>query len=185
LTQSCIFLHHGKVIEQGSTEKVINEYLSHGLSIDHIYVDKYSDCEPKVTQVKITTSEPGNTHIHSEAFDVEFEIYTPRPLKGGNLTFHIINMYDQSIAHFWLFDSKEELFNKKGFIKLRCRIPKFRLFMGKYTITLYFTENLGTTQLQEIKNICPFEIVMFNHKREYEWQEHSCTYIDEFVWENL
>lgn len=185
LTNSCLFLHRGEVIKQGSTEKVINEYLNYGSNIDHIYIDNLFKDEPKVTHIEIKTSEPGNTHLHGETCEISFEIYIPNLLNGGNITFHIINMYEQSIAHFWLFDSENKIFNKKGLIRIKCQIPKFRLFLGKYTITVYLAENLGTKLLQEIKNVCPFEIVMFNCIREYEWQEGSCTYIDEFIWEKI
>ncbi len=185
LTNTCTFLHHGKVIKQGSTEVVINEYLSYGISLEQVYVDSLPKDEPKIIKIEVITSALGNTHVHGESFEIDFEIYTPYCLKDAGLAFQIFNFYEQPIVHFWLFDSELELCRTKGFTRIKCRIPKFRLFMGKYTISVYLSTNFGKTMLQKLDNICPFEIVMYKHKRDYEWQEGSSTYLDDFMWKYI
>ncbi len=183
LTKSCIFLNRGKVINQGSSKEIINEYLNYGVTAEQIYIDQPSNSKAKITKVEVITSETAGVHTHGEPFEVSFEISTPYALNNAALAFQIFNNYEQPIVHFWVFASEMEICRTKGLTKLRCKIPNFRLFMGKYTITVYFSQHSGTDILETLSNICPFEVVMYRHTRDYEWQEGSSTYLDDFIWE--
>lgn len=69
---------------------------------------------------------------------------------------------------------------------VRCEMPKFRLYMGAYTLTTWFSERRGNNLLESLKNICPFEVTMHGTERdEYEWQFDECTYLEDAVWETI
>lgn len=70
-----------------------------------------------------------------------------------------------------------------GVYQLVCRIPKTRLYLGNYTITLYLTEPPGGRVLQILEGICPFEVVMHGHYREYSWEPGTCAYLEDCKWE--
>jgi hypothetical protein len=36
--------------------------------------------------------------------------------------------------------------------------------------------------LQTIEGVCPFEVVMHGHEREWPWQEGTCLYIEDGCW---
>ena len=182
LAHKCILLIKGQITKYDITEKVIQEYMNYGIGYDRVYTDQIMESEPKITKVEIITSEPGNIHIHRKSFEVHFELFTPHPIKDAMLAFQIFNKYEQPIVHFWLFDSELEMCRQKGVTKLKCKVPCLRLFMGMHSITVYFSKNNGRTRLQELKNICFFEVVMHGHVRDYEWQEGTSTYLDEFSW---
>ena len=55
--------------------------------------------------------------------------------------------------------------------------------MGKYTITTHLTEHDGGRRFQTLQKICPFEVVMYGHKRDYKWTPNVCTYLEDNTWE--
>jgi lipopolysaccharide transport system ATP-binding protein len=181
LTCNCIFLRNGKLMMKGSTQSVISEYISHGLKTDLTYQDSSVGDIPKITSVEILTSEANNTHSHGKPLEVNFEIYTPYSINNATLAFQIFNQHDQAIVHFWVPASQIQLCQNKGFQRIKCKIPKLRLFMGKYSMTVYFTK--PGSMLQTLSNICPFEVEMYGYEKDHEWQEGSSTYLDEFAWE--
>jgi lipopolysaccharide transport system ATP-binding protein len=69
-----------------------------------------------------------------------------------------------------------------GIFHVVCQIPKVRLYLGHYTITVHFSEHADGEKFQTIENICPFEIVMYGRHREFEWQPGTCAYLEESEW---
>jgi lipopolysaccharide transport system ATP-binding protein len=183
LTNTCIFLNRGQIIKQGETRDVINEYLGYGLKNNQVYLDDSSEDIPKVISVEVFTSEANNTHIHGKPLEVDFKIYTPYALNNATFAFQILNQYDQPIVHFWVPNSEIQLCKEKGYSKIKCQIPKFRLFMGKYSMNVYFAK--PGSMLQMLNNICPFEVVMYGNEKDHEWQEGSSTYLDDFTWKKI
>ncbi len=185
LTTTCIFLNNGQLNDIGPTNKLISQYLSFGTDKSHTYVDDHFGDTSKITAVKLLTSEPGNTQIHGDQLEIEVEAFITEPLKGGNITLQVFNVHGIAVTHYWIFDSDSdiEILKRKGINKLRCVIPKCRLFFGRYTVTVYLTDKNGRNRLQMIENICPFEVEMFKSERDHPWQKDSSIYLDEFYWE--
>jgi hypothetical protein len=58
--------------------------------------------------------------------------------------------------------------------------------MGSYTVTTWFSERRSETLLENLRDICPFEVTMHNIERaEYPWQSDECTYLEDAVWETV
>jgi lipopolysaccharide transport system ATP-binding protein len=70
-----------------------------------------------------------------------------------------------------------------GVYELVCRIPQVRLYMGHYNLTIHFSERAGGRNFQTIEGVCPFEVVMYGHYREFEWLPGACTYLEECDWQ--
>jgi lipopolysaccharide transport system ATP-binding protein len=70
-----------------------------------------------------------------------------------------------------------------GVFHLVCRIPKVRLYISQYTLTIHFSEHAAGDKFQTIENICPFEVVMYGREREFEWEPGTCTYLEESEWQ--
>ncbi|PZO38705.1 MAG: ABC transporter [Pseudanabaena frigida] len=183
LTETLIFLSLGQLINKGKTEKMISEYLRYGNDQSFTYTDKPSDTNPKVTNVRVLTSEVSNTHMHGEPLKIEIEIATPFAINGGAIAINIVNGLQQTIAHTWLFDSEVPILREAGLHRLQCIFDKMRLYQGNYTLNVFFASHKTGEMFQLIENICPFEVVMFSKQRDYEWQSNLCTYLEDFKWE--
>jgi lipopolysaccharide transport system ATP-binding protein len=183
LTQRCLMLSKGKCVYQGSTEGGIAEYLREGYNDALVYTDLPSDREPKITRVELRTSEPSNVQLNGEPMEVFFEITTPVAINGASLSFQAFNYLHQPVLHLWTFDSERPMCREPGVFHLVCRIPKVRLYISQYTLTIHFSEHAAGDKFQTIENICPFEVVMYGREREFEWEPGTCTYLEESEWQ--
>ena len=75
--------------------------------------------------------------------EVHFEIATPVPIGGASLSFQACDSLQQPVLHLWTFDSERPMCREPGTFQLVCRIPKTRLYMGRYTLTVHFSERAG------------------------------------------
>jgi lipopolysaccharide transport system ATP-binding protein len=183
LTNKCAVLARGRVAFSGDTEPAINEYLRQITSSELIHTDKPSPTQPKVTRVEVRTSEVNNVQVNGEPMEVHIEITTPTPIRGACVSFQIINSMQQGFVHLWSFDSERPMCREAGVYHLVCRIPKTRLYLGNYTLTLFFSEPPGGHLFQKLEGICPFEVVMYGQHREFPWQPGTCAYLEECEWE--
>jgi len=55
--------------------------------------------------------------------------------------------------------------------------------MGNYSLKFYLSEPPGGEIFEIVEGICPFEVVMHGHYREFQWQEGSCNYIEDCDWD--
>jgi lipopolysaccharide transport system ATP-binding protein len=87
------------------------------------------------------------------------------------------------VTHHWIFSSQVDLGREAGVWILRCEIPKFRLYMGSYSVRTWLNERKGNTLLESLPEICNFEVSMLGTKREeYEWQSGACVYLEDSSW---
>ena len=183
LTQTALLLQSGRIAATGGTASVISEYVRNFKSDDLLYKSEPWPDKPRVTRVELVTSEANNVHVWSNPFEVRFRITTPRAVRGLCLSFQIFNSLQQPVLHLWTFDSEREVCRTPGVFELICRLPKLRLYMGSYSIKFYLSEPPGGEMFEAVEGICPFSVVMHGHYREYEWQEGTCNYIEEFEWQ--
>ena len=127
------------------------------------------------------TSERNNVQSNGEAMEVRVVFSTPRPLKSAAVSVQVCDALQRPIVHLWTFDSERQMARTPGTYELRCVIPKLRLYMGRYTLTVHFSG--GREKLEELEGICPFEVVMYGRQREYDWQPGTCTYLEDCDWE--
>ncbi|MEO6520450.1 MAG: polysaccharide ABC transporter ATP-binding protein [Mucilaginibacter sp.] len=183
LTNNCIYLKQGLLVDKGPTEQIISTYLNDGANIGGQYVDSPIGDEPKIVKMELITSEPGNTHVNGAELKIIIDIYCPRPLKGAGIALEAVNIYDQKIMNLWNFDSEIPMCRKSGITRMVCTIPTIRLYMGNYHFNVYLAEQTGAKMLQALEKVCAFEMVMLGTHRDYQWQEGSCTYIEDFEWD--
>ncbi len=85
---------------------------------------------------------------------------------------------------FYFFEADKAPFcQESGTFIIRCEVPKYRLYMGSYTLTTWFSVRSTETLLENLREICPFEISMHSLERpDYPWQADECTYLEDAVW---
>jgi lipopolysaccharide transport system ATP-binding protein len=184
LTTKALFLDKGALVTAGATGDVVTAYLAHGSNKSPVYLDTSTQTDkPRISRIEVITSETGNTHVHGEPLEFYVDLYCPAPTKtGGAISIQLFNSAGVPVVHFWTFNSGLDLLNNAGEMRVKCTVPRCRLFLGKYTVTAYLGDASGKSLIQQVDNVCPFEVTMFKSVRDLEWQEGSSTYVDDFSW---
>src|ERR1700693_358503 len=185
LTFRGIFISDGKVIYNGSTEESIHEYLRTKETQEQSYTSPPSEIEPRITQVRLLTSDSGNVQENGRPMEISIEVSTPVVLQNGAVSFQVIDKYQRPVMHLWIIDSEVPFGKTPGIFNLVCHIPKMHLYMGHYSLVVHFSENYGNKSRQKIDGICPFEIVMYGQNRDFSWSSDACVFIEDCKWEVL
>lgn len=183
LTKRSLLLSNGKAISLAETRTVISEYLRPSKQNDQSYSTPKITNGPQIRNVTIQTSSPGNIQHNLDQITFTFHIFTPRPLKGAFLSFQIVDSKERNFSHIHLSDTEHPFCREAGLFKLSCTVPKLRLYMGDYSLKVYFSDSRGQEMYETLGNICPFKVTMFNTLRpEYPWQPDACAYVEESSW---
>ena len=80
-------------------------------------------------------------------------------------------------------DVEKKYGKKPGIYRLRCEVPKLRLYMGRYSLTTHLTNRAINKPIESLVGICPFEVSMIWAPRErYDFNPSDCTYIEDCNW---
>jgi lipopolysaccharide transport system ATP-binding protein len=184
LTSRSILLKKGRIAAAGPTAEVIAKYLEDGgASPDMVYSAAPSSEQPRITRVELATSAANNVQMNGQPMKVIVEISTPKPINTARLSFHACNTLGEPMTYFWAHDSEYPMCREPGTYRLVCTIPKFRLYMGNYTLRMNLKEYAGGREFDSLEGICPFEVVMYGQAREGGWHRGVCTYLEESSWE--
>jgi lipopolysaccharide transport system ATP-binding protein len=183
LTTSCLWLVQGARVGYGQTPRVINEYLRAGESTAAVYRAPPSETDPRVVLARINTSEVEGVQGNGKPMSLDFKIYTPRKLQGASLSFQIMDSLQRPVMHLWTFDSERPMCRDRGTFLLSCSIPRLRLYLGRYSLTVHFTEGPGGARFEQLEQICPFEVVMLGRHREFEWRPGTAVYLEDCDWD--
>jgi lipopolysaccharide transport system ATP-binding protein len=189
LTKRCILLSKGSVQFDGTTDKAVRFYLAGQKDADvqpaH-YRAAFNKSGNHVAWAKVHTSESGGTHCWGEPITFEFALHITHPHESLWFSFQVVNALQQAICILWFYDPQAPFRQKPGQFVLRCEIQKLRLYMGEYTLTTWFSERRSSTLLENLTEICPFEVTMHGIDREeYEWQADECTYLEDASWRTV
>jgi lipopolysaccharide transport system ATP-binding protein len=181
LASRCCVLSRGRCVFDGVTAEAITAYLRETKNETPTYTGVPDPHEPRLTYVGLKTSAPGNTQHNGEPMEVHLEITTPVAVDGASVSFQFCNALGQPIVHLWSFDSERPFCRAPGTYHLVCRIPRARLYLGYYTLTVHLAQRCGGRAFEKLSGICPFEMVI-HRDREYPWVPGTCTYLEDADW---
>ncbi len=182
LTRRCLLLNKGACQFDGPTAAATAAYLKSSGSDQAAYVGAASPDAPRITQAEVLTSQPNGMHIWGEPLRVRFEITAPKKVRGACLSFQFLDHQHRPLVHLWTFDSERPMCREAGVFEVVCEVPKLRLYMGEYTMNVYFTEPPGGEVFQVLEHLCPFEVHMYAKQREFDWRPDSCAYLEDASW---
>lgn len=183
LTHQCALMSGGGLRLIGETGSVISKYLSERQNSSLTYSADPSPIAPRITNVELSTSEPNNVQVFGQPLTLSFEIQTPRPINGAALSFQVMNSHQNPIIHILALDSEHSFCRTEGRHRISCVIPKLRLYIGRYSLTVHFAEKNQRQKFETIEGICPFEVVPFGQMRDYYWRPGTSAYIEDYSWE--
>lgn len=183
LTSRCLVLEQGQSLFAGETSMAISSYLSYVESPATVFTAPARSAGPSLTRIEVITDSPNQYQTQGGVLEVHFRIHAPRILEQPSLSFQVINNLGQPVLYLWCFDSETPYPSKiTGNIDLVCRIPRVRLYQGRYTLTVNFSENFGRDNPFRVENICPFEIELHGRHHDFGWQPYACSYFEDAEW---
>ncbi|BAU11549.1 ABC transporter related [Leptolyngbya sp. NIES-3755] len=187
LTEHCVLLDQGRVAFHGNTEQAVMLYLrANQTSTDQSshYQAPVGKRGNSVSWIKVHTSNANGLHCWGQPITFEFAISIDEPQRGLAFSFQVVNHLQQPVCHQWIFDSQTQFGRQAGTFILRCTFPKFRLYMGQYTVATWLAERRSSSLLESLSNICAFEVTMQGtYRSEYPWQSGDCVYLEDAVWQ--
>ncbi|MEM5871828.1 MAG: Wzt carbohydrate-binding domain-containing protein, partial [Candidatus Aenigmatarchaeota archaeon] len=187
LCTKALLLQKGKILlNSNDVEKCTKFYLldSYGNNNENNseFLKAIKGNVPQIVKVKVNTSEDKQIQINGKKMSVDFWLYTPQGLPSASLSFIIKDEYGNNIVHLWLLNSEKPICTKKGITHVRCVIENIRLYMGRYSIDVFFGCALSKLLYDVVEGVCLFEVIMDRY-REYEWQPNTCKYVEDCYWE--
>ena len=182
LTDKAVLIESGRVGFIGETRDCIQRYLNQNDSNVLDFVAPNDRDVPKIVRVKINTSEPANIHRFGRQLEVMVDIDAPEQIRNASLSFQILDSYGNPVTHTWIFDSSKPWGRSKGVHKLRCVIKEPLIYMGRYSLRFFLSESEGGKKFDFLESVCPFEVVMHGHQREFKWQPGTAVYLEQAEW---
>jgi lipopolysaccharide transport system ATP-binding protein len=185
LTSSAIFLENGELKDYGYTQTVINRYLLSTIREKGVYTGLAKSNIPSITRIEILVSEVDGTHMNGKDLIIDFEVNIPEFISGMALSFQIFNQKEIPVIYTYAFDVEQPTLRKTGINKMRCLIPKCRLYANTYYLVAHLAETKAKSKFEVVDNVCEFEVVMPNKIIEWGWQKDVCIYTEDFMWQDL
>jgi lipopolysaccharide transport system ATP-binding protein len=186
LTTRAIFLESGSIRYDGATAAGLTRYKNEifGLGIlGKEYTAPSNADGDHLARVSILTSESFGEHICGRPITFEFDLSISEAREGICFSFQVVDREHRPVCYFWLFDRSNDFCKKTGLFRFRCIVPRFRLYMGRYTLTTWLTDRRSNVMLEKLTDICLFEITMRGIPREeYDWQPDTTVYLEDGEW---
>jgi lipopolysaccharide transport system ATP-binding protein len=184
LTHRCVLLSDGRLLFDGPTAQALEKYRESAVPGVHnatYYQTRTNVPHNHLAWVAVQTSIRPGLHRWGDPIRFEFGLRVAEPMEGLGLSFHVVNQFGERVCHFWMTNSDMIRTSEPRIFVLRCDVPKFRLYMGSYTITTWVFR--GDTDLESLKGICPFDVTMDGIYREQLWKTGDCTYLEDADWD--
>ena len=204
LTKRCIMLSQGKIQFDGYTDEAARLYIAaqkHALGEPGYYEAPLKKSGNHVAWARVHTSHEQGVHHWGQPITFEFALCITEPNESLGFCFQVLNDSEKSVSMFWLFDSQASFRREPGLFILRCKVSKFRLYMGAYTLRTWLTERSGISfngsnqkynpqdlnvSVIETLSLCSFEVTMEGTERdEYEWVSGECAYLEDALWQTI
>jgi ABC-type polysaccharide/polyol phosphate transport system ATPase subunit len=183
LTTRCLLMEEGRCTFDGPTRDALAAYMKRAGGPGEYRVADNLPPANRVRTAKVVTSDPDGLHRWGKPATFEFELEVAEPAEGLSFSFQVLDQSFSPINHFWMFDSGHGYANKPGTYRLRCDVPKFRLFMGRYSLSTWLSNRAVNKPIENLVGICPFEVSMIWEPRDrYDWTAGDCTYIEDCKW---
>jgi lipopolysaccharide transport system ATP-binding protein len=180
LTRRALVLDGGQLIHAGDTSAALERYRALWTVRGASEYTK-SGSANGITRAKVITSGPGQVHRAGEPLVFEFDLRLSDKLISASFSFQVNDEEMRPITHLWIEDVRQPS-PRTGGVRLRCKVPKSRLYMGRFSLTTYLSDRTTFELYEKLDGICAFEVVMDGTERGYEWKSGACTFLEDAEW---
>lgn len=182
LTRRGLVMNAGKIIYDGPSEEAVRQYRrSFGDSMLPSYINP--DVHVGVRKARVITSDPAGMHRLGEPLRFEFDLSLGRRVSSLDFIFQLIDDQYRSVINLRYVD-REQRHRLADTVRLRCTLPKPRLYFGRYSLRTHLGDRTTLAHLETVESICEFEIGMDTHPDEAAWLPEACVYLEDGVWES-
>ncbi len=187
LTTRTMVLERGGIAFDGSTTDALAFYRglqAAGAESPHAYRAPAGKTGVHLMRGTVATSISDGLHRHGDPFALEFELDVPVPVSQLCFSVHIMDETDRAVNHFWIYGDGPVFRNSTGQFTVRIDVPKYRLVLGRYTVTVWVTDRATHTIFEHLTNLCPFEITMDGLARaDYDWSPDYMVYAEDYSYD--
>jgi len=184
LTTRCLLLESGRCAFDGPTPEALALYNRRGGRRAVYEAPPEPAAGNRLRRIVARTSDPGGLHRWGHPIAFEFDLEVTEPAEGLCFSFQVVNQAYDPVCHFWLFEPGRPYTRRAGLYRLRCEVPKLRLYMGRYTLTTWLSDRSTGRVVENLSAVCEFEVSMDWAPRErYDWKPGDCVYVEEFGWD--
>jgi ABC-type polysaccharide/polyol phosphate transport system ATPase subunit len=194
LTSRCVFLSNGQCVFNGQTSHAVDLYKK--LPTTNIETYTHYKAPPNILHnhvawARVNTSNGEGLHFWGQPITFEFALQIIEPRDSLVFSFQIIDDSQQPVCDLWFVDPQSQNEHyigpvSNGIVKLSCKIPKLRLYMGSYTITTWLSDRRINEVVEKLSDKCNFEVTMqgiHSVNSEWQWNPKVCVYLEESTWE--
>jgi lipopolysaccharide transport system ATP-binding protein len=146
-----------------------------------VFLNQLQRGEDGLIRVEVVSPEQGVAFCGG-SLEIYFDVRVSIPRGGLRFSFQIINEHQEPVCLFRHFDLDDE-FSRPGTYRLRCVIPKLRLYQGSFSITTWLADRRANRLLQKLDGLCPFDVRMgIGQSAEYPWQPGAAAYLEDYRW---
>ncbi|WOK05583.1 polysaccharide ABC transporter ATP-binding protein [Imperialibacter roseus] len=184
LTSSCAYLVEGRLDYMADTKSVISKYLLQSNNdSNNRYLNTAGFGGMYVREILVVNDNDTVGHRWGSELTIEFDIVVNESIKGACFSFQIVNANNVNVGYYWLYASDYDFGAREGQVKIKCVIPKAKLFEGQYWITTWLSDRSGLKLIENLDRICSFEFSISNIVHdEYPWAQGNATYLDDANW---
>jgi lipopolysaccharide transport system ATP-binding protein len=188
LTSRCLVFKEGHLVLDAPTDQAIKYYLEmslKGSTLGQPFIHPGGDPDSNyIAEARVLTTEQYGHQVWGGPIAFDFVIHVGSPMAKLCFMFWIANTQGAHITHFWQFDEGQPYQTKSGDYRLRCEIPKLRLYKGSYSVTAWISDTRGLLPIDARTQICQFEVDMGEFRRKgFEWRDEHATYLEEASWQ--
>jgi lipopolysaccharide transport system ATP-binding protein len=187
LTSRCLVMKQGRLALDAPTGEAIKYYVEmslRGSSLGKSFIKEGGDPDSNyIAEAHVITSDPYGQQVWGQPMAFDFVIHIGEPMAKLCFLFWVLDAQGAMITHFWQFDNDQPYRSKAGDYRLRCEIPKLRLYKGTYTLMVWISDTGGTLPIDELMHVCQFEVNMGEFRREgFAWHDDYGSYLEEAEW---
>ncbi len=187
LTDRCLLMEAGRLVLDAPTDEAVNAYIKkslEGSDLGQSYVNTGGDPDTNyIAEARVLTAEPLGQQPWGEPIAFEFVIHVGTPVAKLCFLFWIKDNQGVNSTHCWNFEPNQPYHTRAGDYRLRCEIPKLRLYKGSYCVTASISDTRGLIPFDSRSNICWFAVHMGSNRREgFEWLDREANYLEDAEW---
>ena len=187
LTNRCVIMHGGRVHLDAPTDRAVRaliEMSGDGTGMGAVYQNREGSADGNyISSARVLTSEESGVHGWGEPITFEITLHVGDPKDSLCFSFHVVDDLGRPVCHFWLLGGDLPFRHHRGDFVCRCEVPRFRLYMGKYSLTTYLSDRRAQHLIENLTEICRFEVTMQGiHREEYDWRPDACVYLEDSEW---
>ena len=186
LTTRCVYLKEGRKFADGPATEILSLYGKEGAKRMEKGVFESEMKIPKNNRLacaEVITSGADSVHQSGAPIEFEFVIDVVAPSPSICFSFQLLNSDGLAVCHFSSHNPGAGWGHRCGQYQLTCKIPKCRLFMGTYSLTVWLADRRINELSETRSGLCEFNVEMkANGNAQYDWNKGECIYIEECIW---